>query len=379
MKRLFVVTGELSGDKHAAGIIKILKERHPDLEVEAVGGKYCENAGAKIFLNHSKMSAMGIGAKIIFDHIMLGKKITEHLKSEFKPDLVLLTDYGGFNLAISKFLKKAGLKIFYYIPPQIWASRKHRIKTVKKHIDKVLTIFPFEKEMYEKEGISAEFVGHPLVNSMPPAANRREVFAKYGFDEGKKLIGIFPGSRKFEINELLKIFVKAAKTIKEEMPETQFALCLAPTIKRETVERELPDFIKLTENSNYELLSTADALMLASGTVALEAALYGTPMIISYKGPWLLYLIYLAVRCIKNVSLPNIISGKDIVPELIQVKAKPEIIAANLVKILKNKQYEENMRFELNNIRKELGRKNSAEAAADAISKELYGSKREEL
>ena len=199
MKKLFIITGEYSGDRHASDVVRELKKINPDIQIEAVGGSCLANEGVKLYCDHSKMSAVGFNTKIILRHIFLGREIANYLKNEYKPDLVLLIDYGGFNLNLSKVLSKFGMKIFYYIPPQIWASRKWRIKTVKKCIDKVLTIFPFEKEFYDSEGINSQFVGHPIVNELPKCENRNEFFEKHNLDKNKKLVGIFPGSRVFEI------------------------------------------------------------------------------------------------------------------------------------------------------------------------------------
>lgn len=371
MKKLFIITGEYSGDKHASDVVREIRKNNSEIEIEAVGGSNLEQAGAKLFLNHEKMSAMGISLKIIKDHILLGKKIADYLINSYKPDLVLLVDYGGFNLNISRVLKRAGLKIFYYIPPQIWASRKWRIKTVKKYIDKVITIFPFEKEMYDKEGIDSEFVGHPLVNQLPTHINRDAFFEEYNLDKGRPLISVFPGSRVFEINNLLDIFIESAKIIQGKHPEIQFVLCQAPTIKDEMFAGKIPSEIKVIKNKNYELLALSDALILASGTVALEAALYETPMIISYKGPQILYWIYLLVRCIKMVSLPNIISGREIFPELIQNKAKPENIAGSIIKIIEDEKYRNEIKNGLRNVKFFLTEKNSAVETAKIILSEL--------
>ena len=297
MKKLFIITGEASGDAHAAAVVKRLYDMDMDIQIEAIGGRQLKRLNVKLFSDHSKMSAMGFDLKILFDHYTLGKKVADYLINEYKPDLVLMIDYGGFNLNLSKFLKKAGLKIYYYIPPQIWASRKWRINTVKKNIDKVMTIFPFEKEMYEKEGIKAEYVGHPLISQLPPPADRDEFFEKYGLDKNKKLVAIFPGSRKFELENLMDVFLDAAKILKNKENNVQFVISQAPSIKDEVFRKYFKNSdIKVIKNDNQALLSVSDALILASGTVALEAALYQTPMIISYRGPWLYYFIYRLVR-----------------------------------------------------------------------------------
>lgn len=373
-KKLFIITGELSGDKHASLVVKNLLENRNDIEIEAIGGENLKKLGVKLFVDHSKahMSAMGLTPKILFDHITLGKRVVDYLKNEYKPDLVLLIDYGGFNLNISNFLKKAGIKVFYYIPPQIWASRKWRIKTVKKNISKVMTIFPFEKEMYEKEGIDAQFVGHPLITQMPPCASRDEVFEKYGLDKNKKLISIFPGSRTFELHNLMKTFLKSAALIAQKRDDVQFVIAQADSLKDDVFKKYLGKTdIKVIKNDNYSLLSVSDALMLASGTVALEAALYTTPMIISYKGPWIAYFVYRLVRCINRVCLPNIIMDKDIVPELLQKDSNPQVISKALLKILEDDEYRQSMKDDLSKVKAILSRHESAKEVAQVISSAL--------
>ena len=373
-KKLFVVTGELSGDKHASLVVKSLLENRDDIEIEAIGGENLKSLGIKLFVDHSQahMSAMGLTPKILFDHLTLGKRLVDYLKNEYKPDLVLLIDYGGFNLNISKFLKKAGIKVYYYIPPQIWASRKWRIKTVKNNISKVMTIFPFEKEMYETEGIDAQFVGHPLVSQLPQKADRNYVFEKYGLDKDKKLISIFPGSRVFELQNLMDTFLKSAELISKKRDDVQFVIAQADSLKDDVFKRYLGGTsIKVIKNDNYSLLSVSDALMLASGTVALEAALYETPMIISYKGPWIAYFVYRLVRCINRVCLPNIIMDKDIVPELLQAESNPIVISSALLKILEDDDYRNSMVQDLSKVRAVLSQHESAKEVAQILSAAL--------
>ena len=373
-KKLFIITGELSGDRHAAEVVKNLLNSRDDIEIEAIGGENLKALNIKLFADHSKahMSAMGLTPKILFDHLTLGKRVVDYLKNDYKPDLVLLIDYGGFNLNISKFLKKAGIKVFYYIPPQIWASRKWRIKTVKNNISKVMTIFPFEKEMYEKEGIDAQFVGHPLISQMPQKADKDEIFEKYGLDKNKKLISIFPGSRVFELQNLMKTFLQAAKLISQKREDVQFVIAQADSLKDDVFNKYLGETdIKVIKNDNYSLLSVSDALMLASGTVALEAALYTTPMIISYKGPWIAYFVYRIVRCIERVCLPNIIMDKDIVPELLQADSNPKVIADNLLKIIEDDSYKTAMINDLSKVKDILSKHESAKEVAQIIDSAL--------
>ena len=373
MKKIFIITGEYSGDMHASNVARHLLEMNSDIQIEAIGGESLKAMGIKLFSDHSKMSAMGLTPKILLDHISLGKRVVNYLTNEYKPDLVLLIDYGAFNLKMARFLKKAGIRINYYIPPQVWASRKYRIKSIKKYVDEVFCIFPFEKEMYESYEIKTTYCGHPLISQLPQPANKEEFFAKYGLDTNKKLVSVFSGSRRFELNNLMKTFIKSAKDLKKKHPDLQIVFSQAPSINDETFQKYYKDCnFKVIKGDNQALLSCSDALILASGTVALEASLYNTPMIISYKGPILFWFIYLLVRCINRVCLPNIIMNKDIVPEILELQATPSNIVYNTEKLL----YDSNVRNTqiegLKAVREKLSDKNSSLEVAKAIYRELF-------
>ncbi len=373
MKKIFIVTGEYSGDIHAAKVAEALKSKNPDLIIEGIGGANLMSAGVKLFSNQKKMGAVGLTPKIVFDHFTLGKRLVNYLVNDFKPDLVLLIDYGVFNLSISKFLKKAGIKVFYYIPPQVWASRKWRINTIKKNIDCVLCIFPFEKEMYESHGIKTHYCGHPLVSQLPKPASKEEFFRKHGFDTNKKLVSVFPGSRVFELKYLMDVFLKSAKELQKKHPDLQFCISQAPNLRDGVFKKYLKnnnDF-KVIKGENQAILSVSDALILASGTVALEAALYRTPMIIAYRGPYFFYFIYLLVRCIKRVSLPNIIANKLIVPEILQSKVSVHNIVYETEKLLYDIPYRTENIKQLGEVKSLLSQKVSSQEAANVIAETL--------
>lgn len=372
MKKIFIITGEHSGDIHASKVVEVLKAKNSDVKICGIGGDNLKNAGVKIFCDHSKMSGFGINFKMIVEHLSLEKKVANFILNEYRPNLVLLIDYGAFNLRIAKRLKNKGIKVLHYIPPQVWASRKWRIKEIKKYIDKVLCIFPFEVEMYEKEGISVHYCGHPLIKQLPKKANKEDFFTKYGLDINRPLVSIFPGSRPLELAFLANTFIKSAKILQKKHPDLQFCISQAPNLKAEIFNKYInnPKF-KVIKGDNHALLSVSDSLILASGTVALEASLYKTPMIIAYKGPWILYLIYLLVRCIKNVSLPNIILNKNIVPELIQHKFNVENIVYETERNLYNNNYRENYIKQLSEVKFLLSDKYSAKEVANCIENYL--------
>lgn len=372
MKKLFIITGEYSGQMHATRVVRELKKMNSDIQIEGIGGEELESEGVKLFANHSKMSAMGLTPQIIINHLKLGKNLVDYLLNDYKPDAVLLIDYGVFNLKIAKHIRGKGIKVFYYIPPQVWASRKNRIKKIKKYVDKVFCIFPFEKQMYDTYSIDNTYVGHPLVKQLPEKANREEFFAKHGLDVNKKLVSVFPGSRVFELKFLANLFIKTAKYLKNKHPELQFCISHAPNLKDDVFDKYLKDTdFKVIKGENQALLSVSDALILASGTVALEAALYQTPMIIAYKGPWFFYLVYLLVRCIDKASLPNIITGRDIVPEFLQVGVTPAKMAYQIERYLYDAEHRQETINALGEVRECLTDKCSAFEVASELNKEL--------
>lgn len=372
MKKLFIVTGEYSGDIHASHVVTALRSINPDIEIEGIGGENLRRVGVKLFADQKKMGAVGLSPKIVIDHLTLGKRVVDYLTKEYKPDLVLLIDYGVFNLNISKFLKRAGIKVFYYIPPQVWASRKWRINTIKKNIDEVLCIFPFEKDMYESYGIKTHYCGHPLVSQLPAKASKDDFFEKHGFDKDKKLVSIFPGSRVFELKFLMNVFIKTAQYLQKKHPDLQFCVSHAPNLSDSVYNKYLKDCpFKVIKGENQALLSVSDALILASGTVALEACLYQTPMIIAYRGPWLFYFIYLIVRCIKKVSLPNIIADKYIVPEILQGDVNVSKISYEIEKLLFDCEYRKKNILALGDVKALLSDKVSSREAANVIADNL--------
>lgn len=368
MKKLFVITGEHSGDMHAGKVVEILKSQNPEIEIQGIGGENLKNAGATLFCDHSKMSGFGLNLKMIIDHLGLENDVCDYILDEYKPDIVLLIDYGTFNLRVAKRLKGKGIKVLHYIPPQVWASRKWRIKGIKKYVDKVLCIFPFEVEMYQKEGIEVHYCGHPLVKQLPDKANKIDFFEKHGLDINRPLVSVFPGSRPLELAFLAKTFIKSAKKLQKKHPELQFCISHAPNLSDKTFDKYIKDTdFKIIKGENHALLSVSDSLILASGTVALEAALYQTPMLIGYKGPWLIYLIYLMVRCINRVSLPNIVSNKDIIPELVQHKFNVDNIVYETEKLLYDKSHRELIIQQLGEVKNCLSDKYSAKEVADSI------------
>lgn len=374
-KKVFIITGEYSGNLHGAAVAKQLKSQNPDIQIEGIGAEAMEAEGVKLFSNHAKMSAVGLSLKILKEHIELGKRVVDYINNKFQPAVVLLIDYGGFNMKIAKYLKTRGFtgKVFYYIPPQVWVTRKYRIKSIKKYVDKVLCIFPFEEEMYKEYGVDVHFCGHPLISQLPAPKDKKEFFEKHGLSLDKPLISVFPGSRVSELMYLMELFIKSSKILKRKHPDLQVCFSQAPNLSDEVYYKYFKDCdFKVIKGENHAMLSSSDALILASGTVALEAALYKTPLIIAYRGFWLFYVVYRLIRCIERVSLPNIICDKDIVPELIQHLATQDNIVFETERLLYDKQHRANQIEELAGVREKLSSKNASCEVAQEIYKELF-------
>lgn len=379
MKKIFIVTGEHSGDVHASFIVRELKKLNPDIKIEAIGGYSLKNEGVKLFSDHSKMALVGLDAIFgIYNHIRLGQNLVNYLTLEYQPDLVLLIDYGGFNLRLAKELKKRGIEVFYYISPQVWATRKGRINKVRKYVTKMMTILPFEEKLYKDKGINAEYVGHPLISQLPRDFNREDFVRQNNLEPNCKIVGIFPGSRKMEINYLMPIFLESARLIHLHSKKIEFCLGQAPNIDDKLINKYLDDFkkkynidIKVLKNQNHALLANSDAVILASGTISLEAAMYGTPMVISYKAPAIAYYLYLLLRYIKFIALPNIIANKQIVGELLQNNAKPELISQEILSLLYNNDRRGQMIHELGQIQDILGDKVASKEVAKIIENYL--------
>lgn len=382
-KKIFIVTGEHSGDVHASFIVKELRKTNTELQIEAIGGECLRSEGVKLFCDHSKMAVVGLDAlKSVFSHIQLGKNLVDYLTKEYKPDLVLLIDYGGFNLRIASVLKKCGIEVFYYISPQVWATRKGRIDLIKKYVSKIMLILPFEEAIYKDKNINAEYVGHPLISQLPVHPDKKDFLKANEINPDKKIVGIFPGSRRMEIDYLLPIFLQAAQRIAAHSKKVQFCLGQAPNISDELINKRLADFvaktgieIKILKNQNHALLANSDVVIAASGTISLEAALYNTPIIISYKAPYIAYAAYLMIRYIKFAALPNIIAGKEVIKEFIQHKAKPELIANEALSLLHNSSKREKMIAELKGIREKLGKKVASQEVARIINDYLGAEK----
>lgn len=338
MAKILISAGEASGDIHAAAVTAALKQIDSSVEVFGMGGDALHAAGGEVLFDIKDHGVMGFVEVI--------KKLPDlfKLRSDFarvmderQPDCLVVVDYPGFNMKLAKVAHDKGIPVVSYIAPSAWAWNKGRAKNVAKIVDKVACIFPFEYDVYKEAGAPVEFVGHPLLDIVKPAWERTEAEAWVGKQPGHPLVLLMPGSRLMEIEKMLPNLLAGAKLLKKQLPEVQFAMPRAGTIPLELLQSKIKASgldIKITEGHNYDLFSVADLALATSGTVTLEAALCGLPSIIVYRTSALNAFIARRVINIPNIGLPNIVAGRQILPELLQEDFTPANVAKTAVELL---------------------------------------------
>jgi len=335
-KYVMIIAGEASGDLHGSLLVRAMRKRSPALFFSGIGGKFLREAGVRILVEASALSVVGLTEAISkIPALLKGMAVVKRLLKILRPDLLILIDFPDFNLFAAGVAKKLGIPVLYYISPQIWAWRSGRINKIKKLVDHVAVILPFERDLYAARDIPVTFVGHPLLDR-GYYADRVETDAAL---PDNSLIGLLPGSREREVIRHLPIMLSAAQQLTRQIPKLQFAVSLAPTVKRELVDSVLkthgghirPEII--TEGVDRVFQRCGFAIV-ASGTVSLEAAISGTPMVIIYRVSPLSYWLGRMLIQVRHIGLVNLIAGREIVPELIQGEASPQKIAAKVAAML---------------------------------------------
>lgn len=336
VKSLFVCVGDISADRHMTAVLAKIRQLAPDLKVWGVGGPGMESQGVELLANCLKFATLGIiePIKLLPFFAGLRERIIQEI-GQRKPAAVLLVDFGGFNIGLAQLLRPRfpTLPIIYFISPQVWGSRPWRINVLKRCISKMLTIFPFEEIIYKSKGVEARFVGNPITMTVPGAAGQvsRESFCRqYGLEPARPIIGVFPGSRKREVTSLMPIVLEAVNWLRSERPELQFVVSRVNSVISDALDKVLDrkagkdEITLLPAGENLSLMSVSDILWTKSGTTTLEAALFGKPMLIFYRGNWISYWLVLLFKRVKRVGWPNLLAGKPVVPELIQLDCRAE-------------------------------------------------------
>lgn len=375
-----LVAGEASGDHHAARLVEALRRAAPDTEFEFFGatGERMREADVETVVRADDLAIVGL-AEIARALPMFWRTFRKLKRAAVarEPDAVILTDFPDFNLKLAKSLKRGGLKIVYYISPQLWAWRGYRRRTVKNSIDLLLTILPFEKEWYRRRGINhVEYVGNPLAGEVRSARSKQEFCAAHRIDETKPLIALLAGSRHKEVSRILPVLLETAWLMQRKNADLQFVVTLAPTRRFEEIEqakqraKSIPENLFVVQNETREALNAANAAAVTSGTATLETAMIGTPMAIVYKTSGINYKLLRPLISVEHFGLINLIAEERLAAELIQDDFTPETLSRELFRLL-DKETNQDMRRRLARVTAELGDGGAAERAARAILKFL--------
>ena len=332
-KKYYIISGEASGDLHGSNLMKAILKLKPEAEFRFWGGDLMQEVGGTLVKHYRDLAFMGFLEVLLNLHTILKniKFCKEDIK-KYQPNTLILIDYPGFNLRIAKFAKKLGIRVVYYISPQLWAWKENRVETIKKYVDEMLVILPFEKDFYQKHSIESHFVGHPLLDAISDLKDiNSEQFKKENNLSDKKIIALLPGSRKQEIKKMLGIMLSVVPYFKEY----QFVIAGAPSLPKEFYDEFLTDDIHFVSNKTYDLLRSSKAALVTSGTATLETALLKVPEVVCDRGSWISsQSAQGVVKHIKFISLVNLIMGKEVVKELIQNNLNTKNLKLELERIL---------------------------------------------
>lgn len=380
--KYYIIAGEASGDLHGANLMKGLFKHDPDCEIRFWGGDKMAETGGTMVRDYKENAVMGIVEVVsrlgsIMKNIEFCKKDIE----DFRPDAVILIDYPGFNLKIAGFAHGKGYKVFYYIPPKVWARGESRISKLKKYVDKVFIIFPFEVEYFRSKGIDAVYNGNPLTDnilSSPSVKKDRAAFlASHGITDAgdRQIIALLPGSRRMEVNYLLPRMLETKKIMENAEPGRYlFLLAAAPSIDDSLYEKHIGNSgIRILRDDTYGILSHSRAAIISSGTASLEAAIIGTPQVVCYGLNPISFAIGKMIVKLDTVSLANMILGKHIFRELLQNDCTPGNIAAETVRLDKDGEYRKTMIQDYGLMMEKLSGEGAAERTAADIEKIIKG------
>lgn len=371
-----IAAGEASGDLHGANLVRSMKSENPDLHFFGMGGVELSSVGVEVLFDAQKIAVVGVME--VFAHlpdIIKAQRLLRQSLTERRPRLLIVIDLPEFNMMLAKKAKSLGIPVFYYISPQVWAWRSGRVKTIAQRVDNIGVILPFEEQFYRERGVSAHYVGHPLLDSVKVTLNRDEFCNRYNLGVHKKIIGLLPGSRRKEISKILPILLEAADQLhKTSNEELIFLIPLASTLtKDELLKNGCQEYsskidIRIIEEDRYNLMSSCDAVVAASGTVTLELAIVDAPMVVVYKvSPTTYFLGKLLVK-IKYFSLVNLIADQPVVTELLQDEVNADTIVKELHSLLFDANRREAMKNSFSLLRDKLGSTGaSAQAAKIAL------------
>lgn len=365
--KYYIIAGEASGDLIASDLMKELKLLDPEAKFRCWGGDKMQAQGGDLVKHYRELSFMGFTEVAMnIRTILKNMKYCKKDILEYHPDVILLVDYPGFNLRIAGFANKHDIKVYYYISPQVWAWKKSRVNKIKRTVDRMFVILPFEKDFYRSYGYEVDFVGHPLLDVLPEHFEKKvktNFFERYKLED-KPVIAILPGSRRQEVSKMLNIMIKLVPLFKE----CQFVIGGEPSIPREFYHKITGDLnVRIVFDGFHELLQSAEAAIVTSGTATLETALMNIPEVVCYKGSYISYHIARHVVNVKYISLVNLIMDHQIVKELIQYDLNVDNLKEELISLLYDKNYRNRMIENFKSLREKLGSKGASRKTAELM------------
>ena len=363
--------GEASGELYAAGLVRELLALEPGIECFGLGGDRLRQAGAEVLVDLKEISVIGL-VEVVgkLPALKRAQSTLVEAAAERAPDVAVLIDFSGFNLRLSRKLKSLGIPVVYYVSPQVWAWRRGRLKTIKKNVDKMLVILPFEERFYQEAGIAATFVGHPLVDIVRSHEDRSSFLQRIGLEADRPVVALMPGSRPREIELHLPVLAGAIRKMKGRRPDLQFILLKAPTVELASVAAGLgtaSSSVHILSETIYEALAHADVAIMASGTATVEAALCGTPMVVVYRVGGLSYFLGKPLVQVPHYAMVNLIAERSLVPELIQEDMTEDRVCAETLNLLESSEARESMRRGLREVRARLGAGGASLKAAEEV------------
>jgi len=367
--RILFVAGEASGDAQAARLAAALRARAPQVRMTGVGGALMRDAGVETFVDISELSLMGLTEVVSSLRRVrrVYKTIVEEIRSSDPPAVVVLVDFPEFNLMLARAVRKAGIEVFYYVSPQVWAWRRGRIRKICRRVDRMVVLFPFEAELYADRGLNARFFGNPLAEGVMADRDRAATRRHYGFPADSKLVVLLPGSREGEVERILPAMLEAARLLATSV---SFVIAAAPGLDRRVIDaavRVSGVDASVVEGDTYNLIACADAAAVTSGTATVETALLGCPMVVVYKMATVSYWMARALVRVSHIAMPNIVLGESVVPELIQDEADGSRIATELRRYLEDASYRDATVERLADVRNVLVRPGAADRAAQFL------------
>jgi lipid-A-disaccharide synthase len=361
--------GESSGDHHAAHMFQELQKQCPGIRGMGMGGNKMRQAGIDIRFDSSGIGVIGL-VEILkhYGEIRRALRQMKRIVADEKPDLLVCVDYKEFNLKLAQFAKRQGVKVLFYVSPQVWAWRSGRVETYGKAIDMMAVIFPFETAYYDAKNVPVRYVGHPSVDKVRPLRSKQADFELFGLDSGRPVVGVLPGSRSNEIKRMLPVMLQAVNLLSTRFPDLQFVLPQADSVSDAALQTYLRDFavpVKIIKQQAYDAIQCCDAVMTTSGTASLEIALLQVPMLIAYRLSPLTYWLGKQLVKIPSIGLPNIIAGKAIVKELIQDAVSAESLADEMQRLLFDTDYRHGVLAELQRVKTLLGEGGGSKNMAD--------------